>query len=149
MCLRSKGCNGCRIVKPVVTREHVNTQERLTTCPTQHAPATAMGLQVENETPGLLGVSIPSSCEIVRVRQRFYLVEEVVRSRRKSDSTLVRLSCIEDDAQGQRDLGCGFPRTLRRMRRVIEELDSTAAIRERVAISPKSWCDANADKLVY
>ncbi len=60
-----------------------------------------MDLQVENEMPGLLGVSIPSSGEIVRVRQRFCLVEEVVRSRRKSDSTLVRLSCIEDDAQGQ------------------------------------------------
>ncbi len=60
-----------------------------------------MEFQVENETPGLLGVAIPSPGEIVRVRQRFYLVEEVVRSRRKSDSTLVRLSCIEDDAQGQ------------------------------------------------
>ena len=46
-------------------------------------------------------VRIPSPGEIVRVRQRFYLVEEVVQSRRKSDSTLLRLSCIEDDAQGQ------------------------------------------------
>ena len=60
-----------------------------------------MDLQVDNETTGLLDASIPSPGEIVRVRQRFYLVEQVVRSRRKSDSTLVRLSCIEDDAQGQ------------------------------------------------
>ena len=45
---------------------------------------------------------VPSPGEIVRVRQRHYLVEEIVRSRRKTDSTIVRLSCIEDDAQGQR-----------------------------------------------
>jgi len=35
------------------------------------------------------------------VRQRFYLVEDVIHSRRKSDCTVVRLYCIEDDAQGQ------------------------------------------------
>ncbi len=44
---------------------------------------------------------IPSPGEIVRVRQRFYLVEDVVRPRKKPDSTIVKLSCIEDDAQGQ------------------------------------------------
>jgi hypothetical protein len=38
---------------------------------------------------------------IARVRQRTYLVEEVVQSRRSSDSTLVRLSCVDDDNQGQ------------------------------------------------
>ncbi|MFO0428877.1 MAG: DISARM system SNF2-like helicase DrmD [Planctomyces sp.] len=44
---------------------------------------------------------IPSQGEIVRVRQRHYLVEDVIPPRRKADSTIVALSCIEDDAQGQ------------------------------------------------
>ena len=39
--------------------------------------------------------------QIARVRQRTYLVEEVVKPRRLSDSTLVRLSCVDDDNQGQ------------------------------------------------
>lgn len=38
---------------------------------------------------------------IARVRQRTYLVEEVVQPRRVADSTLVRLSCVDDDNQGQ------------------------------------------------
>ena len=38
---------------------------------------------------------------IARVRQRTYLVEEVVRPPRAADSTLVRLSCVDDDNQGQ------------------------------------------------
>jgi len=42
----------------------------------------------------------PASGQIVRVRQRQYLVEEVVEGK-KGDQTLVRLACIEDDAQGQ------------------------------------------------
>jgi SNF2 family DNA or RNA helicase len=39
--------------------------------------------------------------QIARVRQRTYLVEEIVKSRRAADSTLVRLSCVDDDNQGQ------------------------------------------------
>jgi SNF2 family DNA or RNA helicase len=39
--------------------------------------------------------------QIVRVRQRQYLVEEVVPPPSAADATLVRLSCLEDDAQGQ------------------------------------------------
>ena len=39
--------------------------------------------------------------QIVRVRQRLYLVDDVVRPPRKEDSTLVHLSCLDDDAQGQ------------------------------------------------
>lgn len=44
---------------------------------------------------------IPEPGEIVRVRQRQYLVEEVVPPPAAADATLVRLSCLDDDAQGQ------------------------------------------------
>src|SRR5207253_7474198 len=43
----------------------------------------------------------PEVGQIVRVRQRLYLVEGLVARPRPQDSTLVELSCIEDDAQGQ------------------------------------------------
>ena len=43
----------------------------------------------------------PQAGEVVRVRQRRYIVEDVVAGDRPSDSTLVRLSCLDDDAQGQ------------------------------------------------
>ena len=39
--------------------------------------------------------------QIARIRQRTYLVEEVVKSKRIKDSTLVRLSCVDDDNQGK------------------------------------------------
>src|SRR5579863_2648124 len=45
--------------------------------------------------------SVPEVGQIVRVRQRLYLVEGLVAPPRPQDSTLVELSCIEDDAQGQ------------------------------------------------
>ena len=45
--------------------------------------------------------SVPSIGQIVRVRQRLYLVEGLVARPRPQDSTVVELSCIEDDAQGQ------------------------------------------------
>jgi hypothetical protein len=38
---------------------------------------------------------------VVKVRQRQYLVEEVVAPATADDATLVRLSCLDDDAQGQ------------------------------------------------
>jgi len=38
---------------------------------------------------------------IARVRQRLYLVEQVVPPPSPPDSTLVQLSCVDDDAQGQ------------------------------------------------
>ena len=38
---------------------------------------------------------------IARVRQRTYLVEDVIPPRRVADSTLVQLSCVDDDNQGQ------------------------------------------------
>ncbi len=43
----------------------------------------------------------PQTGEVVRVRQRRYIVEDVVAGNRPGDSTLVRLSCLDDDAQGQ------------------------------------------------
>jgi ERCC4-related helicase len=44
---------------------------------------------------------IPEQGEIVTVRQRRYLVEGIVPPSSASDSTLVQLSCVDDDAQGQ------------------------------------------------
>lgn len=45
--------------------------------------------------------SPPQPGQVVRVRQRQYLVEEAVPPVVPTDSTLVRLSCLDDDAQGQ------------------------------------------------
>lgn len=39
--------------------------------------------------------------QIARVRQRTYLIEQIVKPRRAADSTLVKLSCVDDDNQGQ------------------------------------------------
>src|SRR5438067_6561070 len=49
----------------------------------------------------LTATQAPEFGQIVRVRQRQYLVEEVVPPPSAADATLVRLSCIDDDAQGQ------------------------------------------------
>jgi ERCC4-related helicase len=46
-------------------------------------------------------LTAPQAGQIVRVRQRQYFVEEVVPPDVGDDSTLVRLSCLDDDAQGQ------------------------------------------------
>ena len=43
----------------------------------------------------------PRTGEIVRVRSRRYLVEEVSAPPNHGDDTLVRLSCLEDDAEGE------------------------------------------------
>ena len=42
----------------------------------------------------------PSPGAIARVRQRTYLIEEVIDGASVSDSTLVRMSCVDDDNQG-------------------------------------------------
>ncbi len=47
--------------------------------------------QLERPTPG----------QIVRVRQRTYLVERTDGSDSTADATLVQLACVDDDAQGQ------------------------------------------------
>ena len=44
---------------------------------------------------------LPEPGAIVHVRQRLYLVEQVVPAPTVGDMTLVRLSCVDDDAQGQ------------------------------------------------
>ena len=44
---------------------------------------------------------VPSPGHIARVRQRLYLVEDIVAPPIAGESTLVRLSCIDDDNQGQ------------------------------------------------
>ena len=48
--------------------------------------------------------TVPDTLEvgqIVRVRQRLYLVEEIVTPPRPQDTLVAKLSCVEDDAQGQ------------------------------------------------
>lgn len=45
--------------------------------------------------------SAPAPGEIVRVRQRQYLVEEVQPPPEPGDATLVSMSCLDDDAQGE------------------------------------------------
>ena len=45
--------------------------------------------------------SAPNPGEIVRVRSRKYLVENVVGPPRPGDATLVSMACLDDDAQGQ------------------------------------------------
>lgn len=44
---------------------------------------------------------IPSPGQIVRARSRQYLVEDVVPPPQGGDDTLVRLSCLDDDVQGE------------------------------------------------
>ena len=46
-------------------------------------------------------MSVLNRGQTVRVRQRQYLVEDIVAAPKAGESTLVRLACIEDDAQGQ------------------------------------------------
>src|SRR5437763_9707420 len=43
----------------------------------------------------------PSPGQLVHLRQRRYLVEETVPPPAPGDATLVRLACVDDDAQGQ------------------------------------------------
>src|SRR5688500_6417366 len=45
--------------------------------------------------------SIPAPGQIARVRQRLYLVERTVSPPKPGDSTLIALSCVDDDSQGQ------------------------------------------------
>jgi hypothetical protein len=45
--------------------------------------------------------STPSPGQIARIRQRLYLVEQIIPETRSGDSTLVRMSCVDDDNQGQ------------------------------------------------
>ena len=46
-------------------------------------------------------ILVPEIGQIVAVRQRLYLVDHVIPPPNPSDSLLLRLSCVDDDAQGQ------------------------------------------------
>jgi SNF2 family DNA or RNA helicase len=46
-------------------------------------------------------LALPDPGQIVAVRQRLYLVEETTTPVRSGDSSLIKLSCVDDDAQGQ------------------------------------------------
>lgn len=48
-----------------------------------------------------IGNLTPQAGEIVEVRQRRYLVEDTIPPVNGCDATLVALSCVDDDAQGQ------------------------------------------------
>src|SRR4051812_27526559 len=59
-------------------------------------PAMAIGAGLAHD-----GISPPRPGQIVRIRQRKYLVEEVILGESSQESTVARLACIDDDAQGQ------------------------------------------------
>jgi superfamily II DNA or RNA helicase len=44
--------------------------------------------------------TLPLPGQIARIRQRTYLVEDIVEPKRAADATLVSLSCVDDDNQG-------------------------------------------------
>jgi hypothetical protein len=48
-----------------------------------------------------MAVIKPAPGRIARVRQRLYLIEDATRASAQDDSSLVKLSCVDDDAQGQ------------------------------------------------
>ena len=50
---------------------------------------------------GPLPGRLPEQGELVQVRSRRWLVEEVVPSPEHGQSAIVRLACADDDAQGQ------------------------------------------------
>src|SRR5262249_41731758 len=56
---------------------------------------------VAETAPAMPILSPPQPGQIVCVRQRQYLVEDVVPPPHAGDATLVKLSCVNDDAQGQ------------------------------------------------
>jgi hypothetical protein len=48
-----------------------------------------------------MATPLPVLGQIARVRQRLYLVEGIAQAPTANESSLVRLSCVDDDAQGQ------------------------------------------------
>ena len=51
--------------------------------------------------PSVLPERLPGVGELVQVRSRRWIVEEVIESPRPAESGLVRLACVDDDNQGQ------------------------------------------------
>ena len=45
--------------------------------------------------------ALPEPGQVAFVRQRRYLVENVAHADRAGDASLVALSCLDDDAQGE------------------------------------------------
>lgn len=60
-----------------------------------------LGTSIFGSGATFMGNSVPTPGQIARVRQRAYLVENVVPSPSSGGSPLVKLSCVDDDAQGQ------------------------------------------------
>jgi hypothetical protein len=74
-------------------------------------------------SPQTLSERQPEAGELVQVRSRRWLVEEVIPSDAPGQSSLVRLACADDDAQGQ---ALDVFWDSRDTRRVFEELLGTA-----------------------
>lgn len=58
-------------------------------------------LRMNTPSPTTLPERAPRVGELVRVRSRQWLVEEVVEPSAPGESSRVRLACADDDAQGQ------------------------------------------------
>jgi hypothetical protein len=68
-----------------------------------------------SSAPGLLPQRLPETGELVQVRSRRWLVEEVVPATKPGQSAVVRLACADDDAQGfdKPRMSAAFLHTLR------------------------------------
>lgn len=60
-----------------------------------------LGLATDGGSPAHRDPTTPEAGDIVSVRLRQYLVEQVVPPREEGDSPLVKLVCLDDDAQGR------------------------------------------------
>ena len=56
---------------------------------------------MSNSTAALLPERVPNVGELVQVRSRRWIVEEVVEPEYPRESSVVRLACVDDDNQGQ------------------------------------------------
>lgn len=53
------------------------------------------------KTPQDQVAALPAAGQIVRIRSRQYLVQEVIAPPKLAEATLVRMYCVDDDAQGE------------------------------------------------
>lgn len=60
-----------------------------------------MSARAVDDTEETISQAMPERGQIVRLRSRQYLVEDMVQPPRPGDATLVRMSCVDDDNQGQ------------------------------------------------
>lgn len=54
-----------------------------------------------NQSDQVLTIADPEVGDLVQVRSRRWLVEEVISSQKEGNTPLVRLACADDDNQGQ------------------------------------------------